>query len=281
VRFSAIELTFSVRSFQVPAAPGTFAWPPSWPSVPTSRATRVTSSRRRELVDHRVDRVLQLADLAARVDGDLLRQVALGDRGGHVCDVADLAREVRRHEVHVLGELLPGSRDAGHVGLAAELTLRADLTGHAGHLVGEGGELGDHRVDRVGERGDLALGLDRDLLGEVALGHRGGDVGDAAHLIGQVGGHDVHVLGEVLPGAGDPGHLGLAAELALRADLARHAGDLRGEGGELGDHRVDRVRQRGDLALGLDRDRLGEVALGDRGGDRARCRGPGRSGCAP
>src|SRR5689334_1260878 len=43
VRFDAIELTLSVRSFQVPATPGTIAWPPSLPSEPTSRATRVTS----------------------------------------------------------------------------------------------------------------------------------------------------------------------------------------------------------------------------------------------
>ena len=43
VRFPAMELTESVRSFQVPATPGTSAWPPSRPSVPTSRATRVTS----------------------------------------------------------------------------------------------------------------------------------------------------------------------------------------------------------------------------------------------
>src|SRR5438552_1171873 len=44
VRLDAIELTLSVRSFQVPATPGTSAWPPSLPSVPTSRATRVTCS---------------------------------------------------------------------------------------------------------------------------------------------------------------------------------------------------------------------------------------------
>ena len=43
VRLSAIVLTLSVRSFQVPATPLTFACPPSLPSVPTSRATRVTS----------------------------------------------------------------------------------------------------------------------------------------------------------------------------------------------------------------------------------------------
>jgi hypothetical protein len=44
VRLLAIELTLSVRSFQVPATPLTFACPPSLPSVPTSRATRVTSA---------------------------------------------------------------------------------------------------------------------------------------------------------------------------------------------------------------------------------------------
>ena len=47
VRLPAIEFTLSVRSFQVPATPGTFAWPPSRPSVPTSRATRVTSPAKR------------------------------------------------------------------------------------------------------------------------------------------------------------------------------------------------------------------------------------------
>ena len=43
VRLAAMELTLSVRSFHTPATPLTCAWPPSSPSVPTSRATRVTS----------------------------------------------------------------------------------------------------------------------------------------------------------------------------------------------------------------------------------------------
>ncbi len=47
VRLPAIELTESVRSFHVPATPGTLAWPPRRPSVPTSRATRVTSPANR------------------------------------------------------------------------------------------------------------------------------------------------------------------------------------------------------------------------------------------
>ncbi len=41
-------LTLSVRSFHVPDTPLTWAWPPSIPSVPTSRATLVTSSAKEE-----------------------------------------------------------------------------------------------------------------------------------------------------------------------------------------------------------------------------------------
>ena len=43
VRLPAMELTLSVNSFQMPATPLTLACPPSFPSVPTWRATRVTS----------------------------------------------------------------------------------------------------------------------------------------------------------------------------------------------------------------------------------------------
>ncbi len=43
VRFPAIMFTLSVKSFQVPATPRTSACTPNLPSVPTSRATRVTS----------------------------------------------------------------------------------------------------------------------------------------------------------------------------------------------------------------------------------------------
>ena len=48
VSVSASWLTLSVRSFQVPETPSTWAWPPSLPSVPTSFATRVTSAAKVE-----------------------------------------------------------------------------------------------------------------------------------------------------------------------------------------------------------------------------------------
>ena len=43
-----MKFTDSVRSRHVPETPLTSAWPPSLPSVPTSRATRVTSSANEE-----------------------------------------------------------------------------------------------------------------------------------------------------------------------------------------------------------------------------------------
>ena len=46
------------------------------------------------------------------------------------------------------------------------------------------------------------------------------DLGDVAHLGGEVAGQEVDVVGEVLPGAGDALHVGLAAQLAFGADLA-------------------------------------------------------------
>src|SRR6185295_6602665 len=103
--------------------------------------------------------------------------------------------------------------------------------------------------------------------GEVAGGHRGGDVGDVADLAREVGGHRVDAVGEVLPGPGHPLHLGLAAQLAFGSDLAGDAGDLGGERAELVHHRVDGGLQLEDFAPHVDGDLLGEVAGGDGGGD--------------
>src|SRR5207245_6939033 len=90
-----------------------------------------------------------------------------------------------------------------------------------------------------------------------------GDVGDVADLRGQVAGHRVDVVGEVLPGAGDLFDVGLTAELALGADLARDTRDLGGEGAQLIDHAVDGVLEVEDLAADVHGDLLGQVTVGD------------------
>ena len=184
-----------------------------------ARHARHFGGERAQLIDHRVDGFLELQDFAAHIDRDLVRQVAVGDGDRHFGDVAHLAGQVAGHRVDVVGQVLPGAGDAGHVGLAAELAFGADLARHAGHFRGEGVELIDHRVDGVLQLEDFALHVDGDLARQVAAGDGGRDLGDVADLAGEVARHGVDVVGEVLPGAGDAGHLGLAAELAFGADF--------------------------------------------------------------
>ena len=97
VRLAAMKFTESVRSRQVPDTPlhlGLTAELAFGADLAGDAGDLV--GERRELVDHRVDRVLQLEDLALRVDGDLLGQVTVGDGGRDLGDVADLAGEVGR-----------------------------------------------------------------------------------------------------------------------------------------------------------------------------------------
>src|SRR5204862_8187900 len=123
--------------------------------------------------DHRVDRVLQLEDLAAGVDGGLTGEVAVRDGRGHLGDVPNLAGEVRGHRVDRVGEVLPCTTDTCDLGLPTKLSLRADLARHARDLRRERVELVDHRVDRVLQLEDLAAYFDGDLLREVADRGRG------------------------------------------------------------------------------------------------------------
>ena len=88
MRLFAIELTFSVRSFQVPATFGTWAWPPSRPSVPTSRATRVTSSAKADSVS-----TIVLMTSASAATSPLASTVIFWDRSPRATAVATWAIE--------------------------------------------------------------------------------------------------------------------------------------------------------------------------------------------
>ena len=157
VRFDAMPFTLCVSWRHVPETSFTSAWPPRRPSVPTSRRdARDLVREGRELVDHGVDRVLELEHLALDVDRDLLREVAERHRGRDLGDVPHLAREVAGEGVDVVGEVLPGAADALDLSLAAEHSLVAHFLGDARDLVCEGRELVDHRVDRVLQLEDLA-----------------------------------------------------------------------------------------------------------------------------
>src|SRR5207245_2846652 len=173
-------LTLSVRSFQVPETPCTMACPPSFPSVPTSRATRVTSAanaRRRSTITFTVSLSSRISPLASTV--------IFCDRSPLATAVVTIAVwqsgverwpegrvTVGGEEVHVLGEVLPGAGDGGDLGLPAELPLDADLARDGGDLLREQAEVAGHVVDGVGERGDLSLGLEDELLRQIAVGDR-------------------------------------------------------------------------------------------------------------
>ena len=158
VRLPAMELTLSVRSFQVPATPLTSAWPPSLPSVPTSRATRVTS----EANERSWSTIVLMVFFSSRISPltstvIFLERSPLATAVVTVGDVAHLAGQVAGHRVDAVGQVLPGAGDALDLGLAAELAFGADLAGHARHLRGERAELVDHRVDGLGGAQELAL----------------------------------------------------------------------------------------------------------------------------
>jgi len=81
-----MKLTLSVRSFQVPATPGTWAWPPSLPSVPTSRATRVTS----EANELSWSTIVLMVSFSSRISPDT-STVILRDRSPRATAVVTLA----------------------------------------------------------------------------------------------------------------------------------------------------------------------------------------------
>src|SRR5438105_3340434 len=219
-----------------------------------------------ELVDHDVDGVLQLQDLAAHIDRDLLGQVAPGDSGCHLGNVAHLGSEVAGHVVDVVGQVLPDPAHALHLRLPTEAAFGADLSRHPGHLARECVQLVDHHVDRVLQLENLAADVNRDLPGKVAPSNRGGHLGNVAYLGGEVGSQLVHVIGQVSPGPGGTRNTGLAAQAALGPDLSRNPGDLSCEPIQLVDHPIDGVLQLEDFATDVDRDLSGQVPSSDCGG---------------
>ena len=185
-----MELTLSVKSFQVPATPGTCAWPPNLPSVPTSRATRVTSAAKERscstivLMVFLSSRISPLTSTVIFLDKSPLATAVVTSAMLRTCAVRLPAMKLTESV-----KILPRAGHARHNGLAAQFAFGADFAGHAGDFGGEGTQLVHHGVDRFLELENFATHVHRDFLGKVAVGHGDGHVGDVAHLGGEVGGH--------------------------------------------------------------------------------------------
>jgi hypothetical protein len=218
-----------VRSRHRPAAPGTRACPAEL-ALDTHLAGHVRDliGEGGERVDHPliVSASAAISPLASTVS--LRLRSPVGDRRHDAARCRALDSEVVRHHVDVVGQVLPGARDAAHLRLAAELAFRAHLARHARDFRGEA--LSWSTIVLMVDFSSKDLARTSTVISrQVAVGHRRRHLGDVAHLAGQVRGHHVDVVGEVLPGARDTFDLRLPAELALDADLARHANHLGGE----------------------------------------------------
>ena len=136
VRLPAIELTLSVRSFHVPATPLHLGLAAEL-AFGADLARDARDLRRRTTLSWST--IVLMVFFSSRisplhVDGDLLRQVAVGDRGGHLGDVAHLAVRLPAMELTLSVRSFQVPATPLHLGLAAELAFGADLARDARDL---------------------------------------------------------------------------------------------------------------------------------------------------
>ena len=121
-------------------------------------------SKGTKLIDHRVDRVFELQNFTAHIDGDLFRQVAIRNGGRDFGNVTHLTGQITGHRIHANGQVFPGSRYSFYVCLATEFSFGAHLAGHARYFRGKRTKLVDHRIDRVFQLEDFPFHIHRDLF---------------------------------------------------------------------------------------------------------------------
>src|SRR6478609_4363997 len=167
VRLPAIEFTLSVRSFQVPPTPFTRAWPPSFPSVPTSRATRVTSEAKELSWSTMAFTVLPIRRNSPIKGlpsmGEFLR---IGKTVNAMVDqLSSFASEVTRvaREVGTEGKLGGQARVKGVGGTWKDLT--DNVNSMAGNLTAQVRNIAD--VTTAVANGDLSKKITVDVKGEI------------------------------------------------------------------------------------------------------------------
>ncbi len=147
--------------------------------------------KRAELINHGVDHVLDLEDLAFNVHGDFLGKVTLGDGCCDLGHVPQLDRQIARHGVHVVGQILPGPRHAFYLSLPTQLALGTHLPGYPRDLGREGLQLVHHGIYNFCRTHELAahgftVGVENDALGQIPFRHRTDNPGHFCGGHGQV-----------------------------------------------------------------------------------------------
>ena len=277
VRLLAMKLTLSVRSFQVPGDAAHVGLAAELASVPTSRATRVTSAAN----ELSWSTMVLIVFLSSRIS-PFTSTVIFFDRSPLATALVTSAMlrtwlvrlPAMKLTLSVRSFQVPGDpwTSAWPPSLPSVPTSRATrVTSAANELSWSTMVLMVFLSSRISPLTSTVIFLERSPLATALV--------TSAMLrtwLVRLLGHEVDAVGEVLPGAGHALHLGLAAELALGADLAGHPGHLGGERAELVHHRVDGVLQLEELALHVHRDLL---ATGRRWPPRwspRRCSAPGR-----
>ena len=120
-----MELTDSVRSFHTPVTSLTCAWPPSLPSVPTSRATRVTSE-----VNTLSCLIMVLTMVADRRNSPCSGRPSTSS--GTVCSRSPLATAVMVRVTAVVGQSRSSISVLMEVSISAQAPVPAKLHARAG-----------------------------------------------------------------------------------------------------------------------------------------------------
>jgi hypothetical protein len=173
------------------------------------------------------------------MDGDLAREIALGDGGRDESDVTYLSGQPGRHRVDGIRQILPGTGHTAHPRLPAQLPFRTDLARHTRHFVRERRELIHESVDRAPDLQELAAQRSSAAVGapgaqihpllQVALGDRRQHSADLGDGTDQVLDQSVRCVDGRGPRPLARTGLEPLRELPLAADHPPYAGQLTGQ----------------------------------------------------
>src|SRR5690606_27712821 len=134
-------------------------------------------------------------------------------RGSHIGDLPYLSGKVARHDIYIVGKVLPGSCGTRHGSLASQLSFGTHLARHPRYLRREQRKGIHHAVDGIGEDQYFSsLSFLSDPPRRSSDLYRGSHIGDLPYLSGKVARHGIYIVGKILPGSSHVGYLGLASQ---------------------------------------------------------------------